>query len=86
MKNQTLGMMISDLRKGKGMTQMELVNKMGVTDKAEIVNIVLKGVSLAMGITVVVLSILGEIDMKSAIMMLGIGITSFAMCLLKDSK
>lgn len=34
MKKQTLGMMISSLRKGKGMTQLELAEKMGVTDKA----------------------------------------------------
>ncbi len=34
MKKQTLGMMISSLRKEKGMTQLELADKMGVTDKA----------------------------------------------------
>ena len=34
MKKQTLGMMISTLRKEKGMTQLELAEKMGVTDKA----------------------------------------------------
>ena len=34
MKKQTLGMMISSLRKAKGMTQLELAEKMGVTDKA----------------------------------------------------
>lgn len=33
-KKQTLGMMISSLRKEKGMTQLELAEKMGVTDKA----------------------------------------------------
>ena len=31
---QTLGMMIAQLRKQKGMTQLELAEKMGVTDKA----------------------------------------------------
>ena len=31
MKKQTLGMMISSLRKDKGMTQLELAEKMGVT-------------------------------------------------------
>lgn len=31
---KTLGMMISSLRKDKGMTQLELAEKMGVTDKA----------------------------------------------------
>lgn len=34
MKKQMLGMMISSLRKEKGMTQLELAEKMGVTDKA----------------------------------------------------
>ena len=34
MNNITLGKMISSLRKKKGMTQAELAEKMGVTDKA----------------------------------------------------
>lgn len=34
MKNQTLGMMIASLRKEHGMTQLELAEKMNVTDKA----------------------------------------------------
>lgn len=34
MKKQTPGMMISSLRKERGMTQLELAEKMGVTDKA----------------------------------------------------
>ncbi len=34
MKKQTLGNMIAQLRKEKGMTQLELAEKMGVTDKA----------------------------------------------------
>ena len=34
MKKQTLGMTISSLRKDKGMTQLELAEKIGVTDKA----------------------------------------------------
>ena len=33
-KKKTLGMMIALLRKEKGMTQLELAEKMGVTDKA----------------------------------------------------
>lgn len=31
---KTLGMLISETRKQKGMTQLELAEKMGVTDKA----------------------------------------------------
>ena len=34
MREQTLGMIISSLRKEKGMTQLELAEKMRVTDKA----------------------------------------------------
>lgn len=34
MRKQTLGMMVSSLRKEKGMTQLELAEKMRVTDKA----------------------------------------------------
>ncbi len=34
MKKKSLGMMISSLRKENGMTQLELAEKMGVTDKA----------------------------------------------------
>lgn len=34
MKKQTLGSMITSLRKENGMTQLELAEKMSVTDKA----------------------------------------------------
>ena len=34
MKKQTFGSMIATLRKEHGMTQLELAEKMGVTDKA----------------------------------------------------
>ena len=133
MKKQTLGMMISSLRKEKGMTQLELAEKMGVTDKAvskwerdlsfpdinsipklaeifeisvdelmqvktetkenigknkvtEIVDTALKGISIAMGIAVAVLSILGELETKSAFIMLGIGLASVSISLLKDKQ
>ena len=133
MKKQTLGMMISTLRKEKGMTQLELAEKMGVTDKAvskwerdlsfpdissipklaeifevsvdelmqvktetkenigknkvtEIIDTALKGISIAMGIAVAVLSILGELETKSAFIMLGIGLASVSISLLKDKQ
>ncbi len=133
MKKQTLGMMISTLRKEKGMTQLELAEKMGVTDKAvskwerdlsfpdinsipklaeifevsvdelmqiktetkenigknkvdEIVDVALKGIGIAMGIAVTVLSILGELETKSAFIMLGIGLASVSVSLLKDKQ
>ena len=34
MKKQTFGTMIATLRREQGMTQLELAEKMGVTDKA----------------------------------------------------
>ena len=125
MKKDTFGNMVAALRKEKEMTQLELAEKMGVTDKAvskwerdlsfpdvssipklaeilgvtvdelmqvkaeskeeplkkkidEIVDVAFKGVALAMGIAVVVLSIMKQIEMESAITMLGIGLTSLA--------
>lgn len=125
MKKETFGNMVVALRKEKGMTQLELAEQMGVTDKAvskwerdlsfpdvssipklaeilgvsvdelmqvkaeskeepikndidEIVDVAFKGVALAMGIAVVVLSIMKQIEMDSAITMLGIGLTSLA--------
>lgn len=133
MRKQTLGMMISSLRKEKGMTQLELAEKMRVTDKAvskwerdlsfpdinsipklaeifemsvddlmqvktntketigknkitEIIDTALKGIGTAMGIAVVVLSVLGRLDIKSALMMLGIGAASVSVVLLKGKK
>lgn len=133
MKKQTLGMMISSLRKEKGMTQLELAEKMGVTDKAVskwerdlsypdinsipklaeifgvsvdelmqvktetkenisknkidgIVDTVLKGIGVAMGIAVTVLSILGELEANVAFVMLGIGLASISISLLKDKQ
>jgi len=133
MKKQTLGMMISSLRKEKGMTQLELAEKMGVTDKAvskwerdlsfpdinsipklaeifeisvdelmqvktetkenisknkvdEIVDIAMKGIGIAMGIAVVVLSVLGELETNSAFSMLGIGLASLSISSLKDKQ
>lgn len=45
---KTFGTMVSSLRKDKGMTQLELAEKMGVT---EIVDATLKGIGL-MGISI----------------------------------
>ena len=131
MKKQTFGMMISSLRKEKGMTQLELAERMGVTDKAvskwerdlsfpdinsipklaeifevtvddlmqiktetkennsknkveDIVDTALKGVGVAMGIAVTVLSILGELPISTAMTMLGIGLASVSISLLKN--
>ena len=133
MKNQTLGAMIASLRKENGMTQLELAEKMGVTDKAvskwerdlsypdinslpkladifgvsvdqlmqiklkdqtgpsrkgsnAIIPLVFKAVSLAMGIAVMVLSILKAIDLYSGFFMLGLGLSCVGISLLSDKN
>ncbi len=125
MKKQMFGAMVAALRKEKGMTQLELAEKMGVTDKAvskwerdlsfpdvssipklagilevsvdelmqgkaavkeheeghkvsETVNLVLKSVALAMGVAVVVLSLLKAIETVEALSMLGAGLACLA--------
>lgn len=136
---KTLGTMISSLRKDKGMTQLELAEIMGVTDKAvskwerdlscpdinsipklaeileisvedlmqgktetreqdtkekkenisrnkvdEIIDTALKGIGIAMGIAVTVLSVLGELEINAAFTMLGVGLAGISISLLKD--
>lgn len=128
---KTLGMMIAELRKEKGLTQLELAEKMGVTDKAvskwerdlscpdinslpnladilgvsvdelmqikkeaempkqsvkEIVNLILKAVPVAMGVAVVVLAIMGEIELQGGFIMLGLGMFCVGLSLLNDKK
>jgi transcriptional regulator with XRE-family HTH domain len=39
MEKQTLGQKISELRKAKNMTQLELANKLNITDKADVFNL-----------------------------------------------
>lgn len=118
MEKQTMGEIISTLRKEKGMTQKDLAEQMGVTDKAvskwernlscpdvttiprlaevldttverlldvqpkenaastetkRITDLILKAVSLAMGVAVVVLSILDRIEAKDGLSLLAIG-------------
>lgn len=128
---KTFGMMIAELRKEHGMTQLELAEKMGVTDKAvskwerdlscpdinslptlaallhvsvdelmqlkkgesasqkspgEIINLVIKAVALAMGVAVVVLSILNSLDVESGMVLLGIGMTCTGISLFNSKE
>ena len=52
----------------------------------EILNIALMGIGIAMGICVVVTSILKQIDINSAFTMLGIGLSSLGIYLLKNKN
>lgn len=132
MKKKTLGMMIAELRKENGMTQNDLAEKMGVTDKAvskwerdlscpdintipklaeifdisidelmqikdegkseakkditPMVKLIMKAVALAMGVAVTVLSVINELDVKSGLGMLGVGLACIATVLLMDKN
>ena len=133
MNNQTLGSMIATLRKEHNMTQLQLAERMGVTDKAvskwerdlscpdvaslprlaelfgitvdemlqvketarsqptenkteKIMDIVLKAVPLAMGVTLVVSSALGSIDVYSGFTMTGIALFCMALKSFSDKK
>ena len=128
---KTLGTIICELRKKNNMTQLELAEKMNVTDKAvskwernlscpdigslprlaevlgvsveelmcgekeaprtvslgkEIAQTALKGIAVAMGIAVTVLSLLGEMKTETAIPMLGIGLACMGISLLDSKK
>jgi transcriptional regulator with XRE-family HTH domain len=131
MMKKTLGTMIEDLRKQHGMTQLELAEKMNVTDKAvskwerdlscpdinslpklaeilgvsveelmqvkteagsptskasEILAIAPKAIAMAMGIAVTALTILDALDMKSGMIMLGIGLACVGISLMNEKK
>lgn len=132
MQNETMGMIIAKRRKELGMTQLELAQQMGVTDKAvskwerdlscpdihslpklaelfgmnmdELMRIktetvppvkeksirgllafILRAVCLAMGIAVIVLTVLEQLNTNSAILMLGIGIACAGVSLLEKN-
>lgn len=133
MSKQTLGTTIQSLRKQNNLTQLELADKLGVTDKAvskwerdlscpdislmpkiaeifsvsvdelmqagaegnkrkapskadEIISLVCKAVTLAMGVGVAVLSAMKQIDMYSALSMLGIGLAAAGISSLRADK
>lgn len=128
---KTLGMIIAELRKEKGMTQLELAEKMRVTDKAvskwerdlscpdinslpnlasalgvsvdelmqfnkessvpqkspkEIIDIVFKAVALAMGIVVIVLSVMDKLAVENGMALLGIGMTCTGISLFNNKN
>lgn len=55
--------------------------------KAEqIINIILKAVPIAMGVAVIVTSLLGELDVKSGFTMLGLGLACIGVYLLNNKE
>lgn len=55
--------------------------------KAEqIINIILKAVPIAMGVAVIVTSLLGELDVKSGFTMLGLGLACLGVYLLNNKE
>ena len=51
-----------------------------------LINIILKAVPLAMGVAVIVTSLLGELDIKSGFTMLGVGLACIGVYLLKQKE
>ncbi len=129
MAYKSMGEIISTLRREKGMTQKDIADKLGITDKAVskwerdiafpdtatvpklaeileinveelmqakavptnghkgagyLLNIILKAVPIAMGVAVLITSLLGELDIKSGFTMLGIGLACVGIYLLKQ--
>ena len=56
------------------------------TKMKDLINLIFRAVALAMGIAVVILNILNQIDVKSSIIMLGIGIVCIAIYLLDNKE
>ncbi len=124
---KSLGKIIAELRKENNMTQMDLAEKMCVTDKAvskwerdiscpdiktinklaeifnvdinillntkvntksikthSIINQILSSVAVAMGVACIVLLLINKVDIKDAILMLAIGLTSIGIYILKN--
>lgn len=52
----------------------------------DLINLIFKAVAIAMGIAVVVLNILNEIDIKNSVIMLGVGLACIGIYLLDDNE
>ena len=67
-----------------GITVEELLDAK-IKKNNDLIDIIFVGVAVAMGICVIITSLLKELDIKSAMIMLGIGITSLAIYILKNN-
>lgn len=56
------------------------------TNIAEIISLVFKGITLAMGVAVVVLNLLGMLDTNTGITLLGLGVFSAGVALLNNKS
>ncbi len=70
---------VEELLKAKKKDNLEMKTK-------DLMNLIFKAVALAMGIAVVTLNILNQIDVKSSIIMLGIGIICISIYLLTNKE
>ncbi len=80
---------ISKLAEILGVSVEELLNAQTKQEDSKVddlINVALIGVGLAMGICIIVTSILKQIDMNNAITMLGIGLSCLSIYLLKNKK
>lgn len=77
---EILGVSIEELLNAKSMPAN------GHKGAGFLINIILKAVPVAMGVAVVVTSLIGELDMKSGFTMLGIGLACVGVHLLKHKN
>ena len=52
----------------------------------DLINLIFKAIALAMGVAVIVLNVLNQIEVKNSIVMLGIGLFCIGIYLLNDKK
>lgn len=85
---EILEISVEDLMQGKTETKeqdtKEKKENISINKVDEIIDTALKGIGIAMGIAVTVLSVLGELETNAAFTMLGIGLAGISISLLKD--
>lgn len=85
---EILEISVEDLMQGKTETKeqdtKEKKENISINKVDEIIDTALKGIGIAMGIAVTVLSVLGELEINAAFTMLGIGLAGISISLLKD--